>query len=232
MLRGVKLPRPVYAALYRYGLQPGQPGSPISKRLLRRYLPKDAVILEAGAHVGIDTLQFSYLWPRGHIHAFEPIPELRANVWSNVQERGNVTVYSYALGEREDTASMWVSTSGTDGASSLLQPAEALIDTGIGYAAERRTVQVTTIEQWAQHRVDRIDAMWLDMEGFELAALKGAGPVLDTTRAIVLEAGYVERFVGQPLWPEVRAWLTERGFRVAKQVDEGPTFGNVLAVRD
>ena len=47
----------------------------IPKRALTRFIPADAVIVEAGAHRGFDTVQFARLWPEGTIHAFEPVPE-------------------------------------------------------------------------------------------------------------------------------------------------------------
>src|SRR3954453_21818422 len=114
----MRLPRPIYAALYRFGYQPDQ-STP--KRLLKRYLPRDAVIIEAGAHRGEDTLQFSYLWPKGHIHAFEPIPEPRAILERNVAKRRNVTVYPYGLGATNGASWMWVSDS-ADASSSLFEP--------------------------------------------------------------------------------------------------------------
>src|SRR3954454_202432 len=114
----MRLPRPIYAPLYRFGYQPDQP---IAKRTLKRYLPRDAVIVEAGAHRGEDTLQFSYLWPKGHVHAVEPIPEPRAILERNVAGRRNVTVYPYALGAINGASPMWVS-DGHDASSSLFEP--------------------------------------------------------------------------------------------------------------
>src|SRR4051794_29087536 len=227
-LSGVRVPTPVYAALYRLGYQPDQS---IPKRVLKRYLPKDAVILEAGAHRGEDTLQFSYLWPKGHIHAFEPIPEPRAILERNVTKRRNVTVYPCALGATNGASSMWVS-DGADASSSLLRPTGHLAAwPSVGFATQI-TVPVTTIGKWAQtHGIQRIDGMWLDMQGLELAALQHAGSVFSTTRAIVLEVSYTELYAGQPLWPEVRDWFEGHGFRIVSENPNHSTFGDVLAVR-
>jgi hypothetical protein len=51
----------------------------IPKSLIATYLPANPTIVEAGAHIGVDTVQMSKRWPRGTIHAFEPIPDLFRN---------------------------------------------------------------------------------------------------------------------------------------------------------
>jgi hypothetical protein len=48
----------------------------IPKEFFRKFLPEKPVIVEAGAHVGSDTIQMGSLRPKGNICAFEPVPEL------------------------------------------------------------------------------------------------------------------------------------------------------------
>ena len=97
---------------------------------------------------------------------------------------------------------------------------------------ETTSVQVTTLASWAEREgVDRIDAMWLDMQGYELAALRAAGPILETTRAIIMEVLATELYAGAPLWPEVQAWLESQGFRIEQEHWYRESFGDVLAVR-
>ena len=43
------------------------------KELIKQYLPINPVVIEAGAHIGTDTVEFSKIWPKGSIYAFEPI---------------------------------------------------------------------------------------------------------------------------------------------------------------
>ena len=79
--------------------------------------------------------------------------------------------------------------------------------------------------------MDRIDFMWLDMEGMELSVLKAAGPVLSTVKAVCMEVSREERHVGTPLYGEVVDWMAYQGFRAA--IDRVTLwFGNMLFVRD
>ena len=46
------------------------------KHFIAQFLPENPVILEAGAHVGTDTVEMVNLWPKCTVYAFEPVPEL------------------------------------------------------------------------------------------------------------------------------------------------------------
>jgi FkbM family methyltransferase len=204
----------------------------IPKQALKRYIPKDAVIVEAGAHHGIDTVQFARLWPEGRIYAFEPVPHVYERLERNTAPYRNVRTFQLALGDRDAAMRMWLSDREHDYSSSLLEPKKHLDQfPEIGFG-EITSVQVTTLASWvAREGIERIDGMWLDMQGYELAALKAAGPLLGTTRAIILEVFATELYAGAPLWPETHAWLEGRGFRIEREHWYGKSFGDVLAVR-
>ena len=73
----------LFRALRRLKSYIVKPEGGIPLYTIARYLPADPVIVEAGAHLGYDTLAMSRCWPRGHIHAFEPIP----SIFSQLQQR-------------------------------------------------------------------------------------------------------------------------------------------------
>jgi FkbM family methyltransferase len=190
------------------------------------YLPGDPVILEAGACDGTDTARFAQQWPGAVIHAFEPIPALQDEVRSRTAHLPGVRLYPLALSGQAGRVTMHVhdpGPGGNRGTSSLLpHPSPRAWET---------EVQAVTIAGWAAAEgVDRIDLMWLDMEGVELAALKAAGPVLDTVKAVCMEVSREPYRPDSPLYGEVVAWMREHGFRVA--IDRVTLwFGNILFVR-
>ena len=206
----------------------------IPKEALGQYVRKDAVIVEAGAHHGFDTVRFASLWPEGRIHAFEPVPRVYEHLRRNTAGCRNVTTYQLALGDRDGDMRMWLSDPNHDYSSSLLEPRKHLDEfPEIRFEQEPTAVSVTTLASWATRQgIDRIDGMWLDMQGYELAALKAAGAILETTRAIILEVSLTELYAGIPLWEEVRAWLEGQGFRIEQEHWYPESFGDVLAVRD
>ena len=81
----------------------GTSGS-VPHRYFMQFLPDDPVIIEAGAYNGGDTYELARRWPRGHIHAFEPVPELFEAVKQQTSNVKNVSYYPIALGEKNGTA--------------------------------------------------------------------------------------------------------------------------------
>jgi FkbM family methyltransferase len=197
------------------------------------HLPNHPVIIEAGAHDGRDTVAMARF--AEHVWAFEPVPALYEQAREAVSIYGNISLSPLALGEFEQMRKMWLSGGGPgcDGSSSLMAPAEHYGSyPQIHFEPEPIKVPVTTIQAWAQSsEVDHIDGAWLDMQGSELAALKSAGPILDTLRAVMLEVSLIELYAGCPLWPEVREWLEDHGFTVVIEDLYSPHAGDALVVR-
>lgn len=199
----------------------------ISPAEIAPYLPADPVILEAGACDGVDTVRFAAQWPDAVIHAFEPVPALQAEVRLRTTHLPQVHFYPLALAGSAGEAVMYVVDPGAGmkrGSSSLLARQEREPNYDIRVCTE-------TIAGWAAaNAVDRIDLMWLDMEGGELAALKAAGPILDTVKAVSMEVTREESDAGVPRYEEVVAWMGSQGFRIA--IDRVTLwFGNILFVR-
>lgn len=210
-----------------------RPPPEVSKRRLRRHLAQDAVIVQAGAHNGMETLELARMFPGGQIHAFEPVPRLYEELQRSTIGCPNVTTYRMALGDTEEVRSMWIAGGAQDASSSMLPPKDHL-DVFPEITFENVIpVDVTTLAAWARREgIDRIDGLWLDMQGYELAALKAAGDLVATTRALVLEVSAAELYEEAPLWPEVRAWLEGAGFSIeAEKWDATGTWGDALAVR-
>ena len=56
----------------------------LSRHSIKQFLPKNPVIVEAGAHIGRDTLKMHAIWPQATIHAFEPVPPLFKQLKKNL----------------------------------------------------------------------------------------------------------------------------------------------------
>jgi hypothetical protein len=97
-----------------------------SKSHIKQFLPANPIVVEGGAHAGIDTLEMAKIWPFGKIHAFEPIPNLYSKLKTNTRKVKNIKIYPLALSNNTGTATMHVSTGASDGSSSLLPPKEHL----------------------------------------------------------------------------------------------------------
>jgi len=207
--------------------------TPITLYDIAKRLPSNPVIVEAGAHNGSDTVVLARLKPGAFIHAFEPIPRLFQELKRRTSPLSNVQSYELALGERTTQVTMFVSSGGGDASSSVPPPKEHLIIIPHILFPEQRTVSCTTLNEWAKaNGVEKVDFLWLDMQGGELAALKGGEELLRTVRLIYSEVNLIENYAGVPLYHEVRSWLRQRGFSVAQVDFPNESQGEVLFVRD
>ena len=184
--------------------------APVPFDVLKRILPANPIILEAGGHIGEDTVWMSEMWPDGQVHSFEPLPISMEKLKSAVSNCNNVKLYQLALSSKKGTMPFYVA----DGASSLNRPTDIINQNHFHADLEHPTyVEVTTLDTWAkENNISRIDFMWLDLEGNELEALKGGLEILKTVKLIYTEVNLQPLWHNIPLYPDVKKWFEEQGF--------------------
>ena len=207
--------------------------------LVNKYIPERPVILEAGAFDGVDTVRMKNFWPKSIIHTFEPDPENFLKLKKNTAGIEGIYCYEMALSNVDGKAFFNRSDDparpDNRQSGSLLAPKEHLTYSGVVFA-EKVEVATLTLDSWAKlYSVSGVDFLWLDMQGFELTALKAAPNFLKQVKVIFTEVEFVEAYAGQALYPEVRKWLEDQGFiLLAKDFNDGDKkrwYGNILMVR-
>ncbi len=200
-------------------------------------LPKNPVIIEAGAWNGVDSVNLANFWKQGHVHCFEPIPELYNTVVENIKNHNNISSYQIALADKEGEADFYVSSSESapnspSASSSLLAPERHLVEFPNIIFKKKINVQTTTLDRWAENnKIDHIDFIWLDTQGSELSILKNAPKILKTVKAILTEVEFIEAYKNQPLFSDVKAWMQAHGFRLAALHLGCDWYGDALFVR-
>jgi hypothetical protein len=81
------------------------------------------------------------------------------------------------------------------------------------FSADHETVKVgmTTLDAFFEG-MDGPDVVKLDLQGYELEALKGGERVIAGAKALCIETSYVELYEGQPLFGDIHEWLQRRGW--------------------
>ncbi len=207
--------------------------------LLKKVLPKDPVIVEAGAYNGRDTKKLATTWPLATVYAFEPTPNIFTLLEENTQHLPNVIRKKYALSKTTGTAKLHVSQNPTSPsipfqANSLLAPQERLKWSNVIYP-ETIAVKTVSLDEWAeQNNIKKIDFLWLDLQGMALPVLQGSKKILQSTTAIFCEVEFIQAYKGQSLYQEVVSWLEDQGFvYTARDFSDikGWYFGNVLCIK-
>jgi FkbM family methyltransferase len=138
-------------------------------RYFREHLRPGMTIVDAGANVGFYTSQFSRLvGERGSVYAFEPDPFCAAILDRRFRRLtpANVRVEHAALGEAAGNVTLYCSL--RDRAESRVHPFDLAVP------VEEVRVPALRLDDFCCDRgLDRLDVVKIDVEGAELAVLRG-----------------------------------------------------------
>lgn len=153
-------------------------------RALQKHVCVGDTCFDVGGHVGYLTILMAHLvGPQGRVVAFEPVPEtfaaLRENIRLNHLE--NVTLECFAVGEREGTLSLFC-----DSAQELSWTPSVAAYSMPGCDLRKISAPVQSLDGYLQKANLHPDVIKIDVEGAELAVLRGARNVLRETHPVVL----------------------------------------------
>ena len=139
------------------------------RQLLRRILFAGAVVVDAGTNIGIYSQFLSRCVGRtGVVHSFEPSPENFERLHAATRKLSNVRLNQFAVSDKTGESLLYISE-------------ELNVDHRV-YPKEgetRRTLsnRSTRLDDYFKSG-EHVDLIKIDLQGFELHALKGANRVL------------------------------------------------------
>lgn len=144
--------------------------APVAEFLRERVRP-GALCVDVGANVGVYVLQFAH-WSgaAGRVVAFEPNPSACEILQRHVEMNGlreRVRIVAMAVGEASGEAILYAAEA--DGMSRLGEPNIALAGN-----IREINVPVVTLDEYCKSEELQPDWLFIDIEGFEIAALAGA----------------------------------------------------------
>jgi FkbM family methyltransferase len=152
-----------------------------------------------------------HFFPQALIVSFEPLTE-PAETYRKIFWRDELAnVRQLAIGPQTGQARMHVSA--RDDSSSLLPIAAEQERVFPGTASVgTRDINVATLGECLTTAIPDPALLKLDVQGFELEALRGCESLLDSFQWIYVECSFRELYAGQASADEVVAWLRERSF--------------------
>jgi FkbM family methyltransferase len=186
-------------------------------------LSTGGVFLDVGAHIGYDTLKASVrVGPSGKVISFEPNPntlkELNANIAAS--HAANVTVEPIACTDKEQTLTLFDSTSeGNSGGSSLSLANADMEGKGTlpSYTVKGRPIDEVVRELG----LTRLDVVKVDVEGAEYLVLRGARETLQRFHPkIVMEMIPSQLANMNTSVEELLALIKELGYGQGKQLED------------
>jgi FkbM family methyltransferase len=188
---------------------------------LREQVKPGALCVDVGANVGVYVLQFAH-WsgPSGQVVAFEPSPAARVVLENHVRMNGltkRVRIVPAAVGEASGEEILYAVEA--DGMSRLGKPNRALA----GRVSEI-TVPLVTLDEYCKSQDLKPDWLFMDIEGFEIAALAGAHELIESRRGemgIIVEMHPNVWDSANSTRERAESLFDELGLRVVPLTDQG-----------
>ncbi len=179
------------------------------------------VIFDVGACHALESVELSKKYPNAKVYTFEANPVSYNVCVENTEGYDSITVINEAVNnydglckfypmDKEKTITTWED--GNQGASSLYR-ANGQYDFIEKYVQYEIEVPCTRLDTFCEKNgIDKIDIIWMDLQGAELKALQSLGSLLDTVQIIHTELEMNPMYEGQCLFRDVNEYLTNNGF--------------------
>jgi FkbM family methyltransferase len=152
------------------------------RKVAQTYVRPEATVFDVGANIGVTTAILGTAASRGRVFSFEPSPSVYPVLLDTIKANNltHCTPYQLAVGAAPGQLGFFDNPTSAS-ASHLVADTTTLGGT-------THTVAVVTIDDFvAEHAVQKIDLIKIDVEGFELDVLAGAVKTLASEPSVFLE---------------------------------------------
>jgi FkbM family methyltransferase len=173
---------------------------------------KKGFVLDVGGADGTTAGLFLNGLPDSKIMVFEPIMENYRQIEESLKGKENIILIKKAAGSKNDSGVINRASRITSSSLYTLNPdkSSGVFSSDLEMQGQEK-IEVVTIDSVVPAG-ERIKILKLDVQGYELEVLKGAGSALSRTDIIVTEVNNHNVYVGAPKYFELDEFLRSRGF--------------------
>jgi FkbM family methyltransferase len=195
------------------------------------------IIFEAGARYGEESIKLSETFKNSKIYSFECNPDTIDICEKNLEKFNNINFYNFGLGEINSNKPFFsYKKDNYHGPSSFLQRYD-FSDTQI-YNGEVRLVKLNDFVK--KENITQIDLLCMDVQGYELNILMGAGEFIKKIKYIILEQpneitnlnylnhGNHSNYKGAPDANTIKNFMTKNNFIEIERLPENHIENNVM----
>jgi FkbM family methyltransferase len=199
-------------------------------------MPRDAVrqIVIVGVYMGHEVHVLLRNYPAAQFRLFEASPRYSTALKRRFQREPRVQIHCVAVSDH--SGSLTFHETNLAGSGSLLKVAEMAQQSYGMQQAESYTVPSIRLDDHASengYAEDMIDCLWIDVQGAEMAVLRGAQVLLPRVRSVFLEvSAYQPLYQGGATLSDLQALLVTAGFTLVELgTDPANGTGNAMFVR-
>jgi FkbM family methyltransferase len=193
-------------------------------------------VFEVGARYGDETLELSKIFQNAKIYSFECNPltiDLCKNKLSN---KNNIEFISCGLGDKTDKLPFYSFIDNNDGASSLLKR--------IDFDKTQKQTGIIDIVKLSDiisiKKINNIDLLCMDVQGYELNVLKGAEKFIQNIKYVIMEepkpiinTNYLpenihSKYIDSPTSQEIKEFMIKNNFTEIERLEENMIEDNVM----
>lgn len=166
-------------------------------------------VLDVGANRTFWSRTAIRYFPEAKFYLIEPQQELENELQRFCREHESASYFLTGVGSKKEDQiiTIWDDLAGS---SFMPEVKDALLQQG-----KQRSVSVTTIDTLIQEEgMEMPDLIKMDIQGYELEALRGANLTFGETKAYILEVALYEFMEGMPVFDEVIGFMRNQGYVV------------------
>jgi FkbM family methyltransferase len=170
------------------------------------------VCFDVGAHRGETTQSIIEKFPKATVYAFEPDPENFAKLQEATRHLPRVKPHSLALGDSNNQAKLQKTSFSM---SNSLLPVASTVNSEAHKKIGEVEITVTTVDLFCQQeKIETIDLLKTDCQGFDLRVLQGAKKMLSERRIKVIqcESFCTLEYEGQGWIHDILRYLTDMDY--------------------
>lgn len=149
--------------------------------LLKKIISPGDVFLDVGANIGYFSLMVAKNEPSSTVFAFEPASHLFEKLENHIRDNylKNIFAIHAAAGENDETGILFLADVENEGMSSLKEPEN--------YSGKKEEIKIISLDNWMNRSaLENISLIKMDVEGSELAALKGMKNIIDEFHPLII----------------------------------------------
>lgn len=189
-----------------------------------------SVILDIGANVGQAAINFCTVFPKAHVHSFEPVPDCFAKLSKLTTTFKNLSVHNFALGNE---------TGHIDFYQNAYSPASSILKMSDEHIKSYPKTTGATIISVPIRRLDDVAAeldlsgrmlIKIDVQGYESNVLAGGSAFIKQAAMVVVETSIKSLYEGDSSFADLYETLSGYGFEYHGSLEQliDPKSGTVL----